>query len=248
MSNLQLPKILDIPQKLLPFIFNFDKFNYEPAHEDERDAEPQREPAGQGKTMLKVEPAQGHEQDKIAQRLIELGRVAREVLPQAREDHPPVSGGGNADNFRIAEVAQADEHADEEHRNAQHVHELQQAVAVVAVEDHHAHDDPQGAAVARKAPFPDLKNFQRGAEKVIGLVDEAVPEARAYHGAQENIDEQPVEIGGGITPPSEPVLHDEVTEHEAAGEQQSVPADLQRPKLKGDRIDNGGKDHGNRVR
>lgn len=25
---LQLPKILNVPQKLLPFIFNFDKFNY----------------------------------------------------------------------------------------------------------------------------------------------------------------------------------------------------------------------------
>ena len=182
-------------------------------------------------------PLQG-EDGKVEHRLVELGRMAGEVLAVAHEDEAPGHVGGEAHDFGVHQVAQADEAARQGHAHREAVeHEERADLRAADVEDEgdeHADDAAVAgqALVAREDPSRGRvtegeNHLKRVGQEVFRLVEEAVPQARPDEHAEEAVEEQRLEqfLTDALT--AVEVLHDEVGQSEAYHPAEGVETDVE---------------------
>ena len=99
----------------------FDKLNEETGAEADH-----QEDADEGAAIylfqfVPIHPQEHEAQQEISAGLVELRRMGGNGFPVAQEDETPGKAGGTAVNFRVEEVAQADEAGGEGHRDHQMV-------------------------------------------------------------------------------------------------------------------------------
>ena len=124
------------------------------------------------------------------------------------EDEGPGHIGGFADNFAVHQVAQTDEAGGDARGNGNVVHHAPEAQSCALDVEPQGQDDAGGAAmrgqtlIAGHVPRAILVDMDRQQhldkalprrEEVVGLVEDAVAQARTDQNAQEAVDEQRLE-------------------------------------------------------
>lgn len=157
--------------------------------------------------------------------------------------HPGVAGGvfeqetdaavgGFAYNFGVHEIAEADEAAGQRGGHHNFVQYPEDGFfGDGARENPHGQYDADGAAVTGQAALPDFEHFAGMLRVVIPVVEEDVPEARAQHRAGYHIDEALVEPGFRRIFGQKHAAHHEQAQQEPQCEEQSVPAQRERPQF-----------------
>ena len=160
------------------------------------------------------------------------------------EDEAPGQAGHVAVDLGVEQVAEADEGAGEGHRDGQVVqqpHEIEIVLLPVVVrEPPHPEDQGDGAAMAGEAALPrheDLPEALPAAQVVVRLVEQAVPEAGAHDGAdQQGIEQRVQQFRVDLLALEEP-FEDEPAQDEAAHEQERVPAEFETSDMQDGRVD-----------
>ena len=185
------------------FLHFLGVFDEEAGREDACQAEAEVEARAHLLRPLVVEHVADDEEQKIADSLVELPRMARQHV-HPFEDESPGHVGGFADNLRVHQVAQPDEHGTGGRGDGhvvQYAHDVHLRLSHVKPQGEH---QPDGAPVAGQPrvsrEMPAVRrltegenHFQRVGEEVARFIEEAMPQARAHQDAHEAVKEQGVE-------------------------------------------------------
>ena len=146
--------------------------------------------------VFAVGPEAGGEDEEVGEGLVDLCVVLGHGFAVALEDEAPGEGGLYTVDFAVEEIAQADEGTTQCHDNDEAVEQPPGVYLVFAAPEPDGKQDGDGGTVAGKAfvagkvPLgvegqEDFKPVLGGAE-VVGLVEEAVPQAGAHQRGQEH--------------------------------------------------------------
>ena len=194
------------------------------------DEETRREDAGQAETEVEarahllrplvVERVADDEKEEIADGFVELAGVAGQHV-HALEDERPRHVGGLADDFRVHQIAQADEHGTGGRGDGhvvQHAHDVHLRLAHIEPQGQY---QPYGAAMAGQPGIagedPPVGCLAHGehhlqgmGEEVVRFVEQAVAQAGTHQDAHEAVEEERVEqFVGDVLLPVE-ALHQEI--------------------------------------
>ena len=184
------------------------KLDEEAEGEDERQAKAKEETASSLLFALPIEVPSYEEKQEVGNGFVELSRVAGGLV-DALKDESPWHIGHLADDFRVPKVSQADAARRDWGGNGnvvQHLPQIEMGFAPIEPQGDH---QSQRAAVtgesliANKLPSPafheadgqkHLDDMLSAAEKIVGLIEETVTQARADDDAEEAIDEKRIEV------------------------------------------------------
>ena len=195
---------------------------------------------------LVVEHVADDEEQKITNSLVELPRMARQHVHPFKDEGP-----GHvrrfADDFRVHQVAQADEHGTSGRGDGhivQYAHDVHLRLAHVEPQGEH---QPDGASVAGQPriarEMPAVRrltegenHFQRVDEEVARFIEEAMPQARAHEDAHEAVEEQGVEefVGDALLFVEPPDQHIGGQQGEAPA--QRIPAHAEAADVEGEQV------------
>ena len=183
-----------------------------------------------------VQPHHAEEEDEVGKRLVELGRMAgHHVHPL--EDESPGYVCRPPDNLGVHQIGQADAAGGDGGGYGNHVEHVHVVHLRLAAVEPQGDDEAQGAAVAGQpliaGELPSAAGQELHGENhlpevvqvVVGLVEEAVPQPRAYQDAEEAVEEQRVELVVGDAAVAVLLAHDEVGKGQSDDPEQAVVTD-----------------------
>lgn len=194
------------------FLHLFGVFDEETGREDGGQAETEIEARTDFLRIFMVKHVSGNEKYEIANGFIELAGMAWQHV-DALEDESPRHVGRFADDFRVHQVAQTDEHGtgwSGDGNVVQYTHDIQFRFPDVKPKGKH---QAYRTAVAGQSGVTGERptvgrlphgqdHFQGVGEEVARFVEQAVPQTGAYEDAHETIEEQRVEqfVGDVLLP------------------------------------------------
>ena len=163
---------------------------------------------------VSVQCEQGESENHVTQGLIDLCRMMRLAVPMriTHKHEPPRQVGDGTVNLGVEEVAETYECAGEAHRDAEPVKNPEQVEIVFATvvmrEPPHGQYKGDGASMACESSFPYheyLPETFPGAEIIVRLVEQAVPEPCPHDCGDKQGVEQRIQQGDrDAFPPEEP--------------------------------------------
>jgi hypothetical protein len=90
--------------------------------------------------------------------------------------------------------------------------------------------------VTCQAALPDLEDFQRVAEVVLGFVEDHMGQTGTDDGAEEEVGEQFVQLLGRIPLTTEDPVHDLIPDQKTGRKEDAIPVDGQWTELQQDRV------------
>ena len=214
--------------------------------EDEEEAEAEEEARAHTVRTPTVEHPAEHEVDSVGDGLVELAGVARHLV-DALEDEGPGHVGHLADDLRVHQIAQTDEARRGAGGDGDVVEHRPQGNLLPAHVEQQSQDEAQRAAVrgqalvARHLPpavgqevygQQHLDEAPPRRQEVVGLVEDAVPQACTYQDAQEAVDEQRLKLLVADLLFLVQSPHDEVRQCQAYEPAQRVPPESPRADVK----------------
>lgn len=184
--------------------------------------------------LVEVEHAQG--EDEVGDGFVQLCRVAGNGIDSFEYEGPGYVG-RHTDDFGVHQVGQADAAGGDGGGDGNHVEYVHVVHLRLTAVEPQGDDEAQRTAVAGKSfvsgEFPSSigqnldgqYHLPKVVQVIVGLVEEAVSQTRAYQDAEEAVEEQGFELVVGNLAVAVLPAHDEVGENQADDPQKTIVAD-----------------------